>query len=154
MHPKLKKLQTEIDLLGDMPEIRFRLGLVFVEQVAANLESEESLLALVRYRQLMSCEDDQAKVELAALAVQILDHANKHPGSKSIDGTRHAAVSATYALAYAMSGKAVQAAAYAAYSGVYDYGGYAVNDPDIFSEVHDQQLEMLRTFIRSEKNKH
>ncbi len=51
--------------------------------------------------------------------------ANSHGGSKSIDGCGHAAVSATYAVAKAAEGKALEAASYAAYATVYAQGGYA-----------------------------
>ena len=52
-------------------------------------------------------------------------------------------MSATYALSKAAEGDALQAAAYAAYSSIYGYGGYAVNDPDFFAEVHQRQLSQL-----------
>jgi hypothetical protein len=45
----------------------------------------------------------------------------------------HAAVSATYAVAHALAGKALQAADYAAYAMVYGQGGYgAVADRESF----------------------
>lgn len=51
--------------------------------------------------------------------------ANRHPGSASIDGCGHAAVSASCAVAHAINGRALQAANYAAYATVYARGGYA-----------------------------
>ena len=90
-----------------------------------------------------------AQAELQALASKMSIHASQHPGSKSLDGTRHAAVSATYALAKALSGQPVEAAAYAAYSTVYGYGGYAVSDSDSFAEVHTKQLELLSAVTKA-----
>jgi len=82
-----------------------------------------------------------------ALGLQILQIANQHPGSRSLDGSQHAAVSATYALANAINGRALEAASYAAYSKVYGYGGYAVNDPDAFSEEYAAQVQILQDLI-------
>jgi hypothetical protein len=50
-------------------------------------------------------------------------------------------------LAKAVEGDAVQAAAYAAYSSLYGYGGYAVKDPEAFAEVHEKQLRYLSQLI-------
>lgn len=71
---------------------------------------------------------------------------------KAQDGARrayenqpaHAAVSATYALANALAGRAVEAASYAAYASVYAYGGYAVADRSAFEPELTWQLEELR----------
>ncbi len=51
--------------------------------------------------------------------------ANQHRGSKPIDGCGHAAVSATYAMANAVNGKALDAASHTANAQVYDNGSYA-----------------------------
>jgi hypothetical protein len=61
---------------------------------------------------------DAARLEAARLA-------NSHRGSASIDGCGHAAVSASYAVANAIEGKALAAASYAAYAAVYAQGGSA-----------------------------
>ena len=55
----------------------------------------------------------------------------------------------TYALAKAVSQQPVDAAAYAAYSLVYGYGGYAVNDPSAFAEVHQRQIAYLKMLINA-----
>jgi hypothetical protein len=71
--------------------------------------------------------------ELTALATEAARLANQHQGSRSLDGSGHAAVSATYAVANALAGKARQAADYAAYAAVYGQGGYgAVADRQSF----------------------
>ena len=71
--------------------------------------------------------------------------ANQHRGSKSIDGCGHAAVSASYAVANAVNGKALQAASYAAYAKVYADGGYgAVADREAFEPEFSWQVGELR----------
>lgn len=70
--------------------------------------------------------------------------ANQHTGSKSIDGCGHAAVSATYAVANAINGKAIEAASYAAYASVYAGGGYgAVADREAFEPEFSWQVAAL-----------
>lgn len=84
------------------------------------------------------------QAELAALAAQATRLANQHQGSRSLDGSGHAAVSATYAVANALAGKARQAADYAAYAAVYGQGGYgAVADRQSFEPELAWQLGCL-----------
>lgn len=66
-----------------------------------------------------------SREQLAALAEDAARLANRHPGSQSIDGSGHAAVSASYAVAKALAGRAREAADYAAYAIVYAQGGSA-----------------------------
>lgn len=115
-----------------------------MEDIAGNLEDQTAIKALTKFRDIVTGDPSQHKVRLMSLAEELNKIASSHPGSKSIDGTRHAAVSATYALAKAVNNRPVDAAAYSAYSLVYGYGGYAVNDPDAFAEVHQRQLGYLR----------
>jgi len=85
---------------------------------------------------------------LEALATQATVLANKHQGSKSIDGCGHAAVSATYAVANALGGKARQAAEYAAYAVVYGQGGYgAVADRGSFASEFQWQVACLSSLV-------
>lgn len=80
---------------------------------------------------------DQAAAEATALA-------NQHQGSRSLDGVGHAAVSASYSVANALAGRAVEAADYAAYAAVYGDGGYgAVCDPESFIAERSWQLATL-----------
>lgn len=84
------------------------------------------------------------RAELEAWAEVASKHANQHQGSKSIDGCGHAAVSAAYAVANAVAGRARQAADYAAYAIVYAEGGYgAVADPESFAIEHRWQVAKL-----------
>ena len=74
--------------------------------------------------------------------------AASHPGSRSIDGTAHAAVSATYAVYQAVAGRALQAAEYAAYATVYAYGAYAITDPDAFAEEFAWQVSAFKGLLQ------
>lgn len=81
---------------------------------------------------------------LQALVERSARLASHHQGSKSIDGCGHAAVSATYAVAKAIEGKALDAASYAAYAVVYGQGGYgAVADRESFAPEFEWQSKML-----------
>jgi hypothetical protein len=82
--------------------------------------------------------------ELEATRDELQRVANSHRGSPSLDGAAHAAVSATYALANALAGRALEAASYAAYASVYAYGGYAVSDASAFEPEHAWQADELR----------
>lgn len=144
MHPELRKIAAELESVGNPQSLGLRFGLACVEEVAANLESDEVIAVLERFRACLAGSGPHPQTELEDLAATMAALAASHPGSRSIDGTRHAAVSATYALAKAVSGQAIEAAAYAAYSCVYGYGGYAVSDPEAFSEVHARQMDRLR----------
>ena len=144
MHPELKKIADELESSGGHRELALRFGLACVEEVAGNLESDDVVAGLEGFRACPANFGPEAEAQLNDLAEAMASLAASHPGSRSIDGTRHAAVSATYALARAMRGQAIEAAAYAAYSCVYGYGAYAVSDPGAFSEVHGRQLERLR----------
>jgi hypothetical protein len=144
MHPDLEKIAAELHSSDSDHALALRFGLACVEEVAGNLESDEVIAVLERFRVCLANFGPDSQSELQDLAARIAKLATNRPGSRSLDGSRHAAVSATYALAKAVSGQAIEAAAYAAYSCVYGYGGYAVADPDAFSEVHRKQLDRLQ----------
>lgn len=141
MHPILKEIEAELKHASE--ELAHRFALCCIEDIANQLEDPAVIKAYGQYKAAVTVFDDASKPSLQALGVELQRLAQSHPGSTSIDGTRHAAVSATYALAHAAQGHAVQAAAYAAYSHLYGYAGYAVQDPALFSEVHRQQLAQL-----------
>ena len=62
----------------------------------------------------------------------------------------HAAVSASYAVANALAGKALQCAQYAAYAAVYGEGGYgAVADRASFEPELRWQVERLTALVAS-----
>ena len=143
MNEALDRLAGELNL--DAPanvQLRLSLGHACVRRVEHLLEEPavlECLHGLGRYLQ-----GALSTAELAELAVQATRLANQHQGSKSMDGCGHAAVSATYAVANALSGKARQAAEYAAYALVYGQGGYAaVAEREAFQPEFDWQVRCL-----------
>lgn len=85
-----------------------------------------------------------ARERLDALAADAAARARSHPGSESLDGAGHAAVSASHAVAQALAGRALGAADYAAYAMVYGSGGHgAVADAASFEPEWRWQLETL-----------
>ena len=142
MHPDLQKISQRLNV-GDI-EQSLRFSLACIEDVAHNFEDDAVIAAFHRFKDCVMHFSPERLEELKQLATQMNALAGSHPGSKSIDGTRHAAVSATYALAKAVNHKPIEAAAYAAYSFVYGYGGYAVTDPESFAEVHQRQMGYLQ----------
>jgi hypothetical protein len=115
------------------------------------LELDEAIAAYKSFETYLNggLEKDQ----FASIQKSILEIANKHPGSKSLDGTKHSAVSATYALANAINGNAIAAAEYAAYSKTYGYGGYAVSDLESYQEEYGEQVRILKKLLEeSRKN--
>jgi len=85
--------------------------------------------------------------EAAAHAAQL---ANRHGGSKSIDRCGHAAVSASYGVAKAVAGRALDAAQYCAYASVYASGGSAaVADRDAFEPEFAGQRATLCALARA-----
>jgi len=84
------------------------------------------------------------RVALDRAAAEATSLANQHQGSRSLDGVGHAAVSASYSVANALAGRAVEAADYAAYAAVYGDGGHgAVSDPESFVAERNWQLAAL-----------
>lgn len=109
---------------------RLAFGLACAMRVEHLLEDRRAVASLAVLRGFV--EGRIGRPPLDAAAQQMAQVAQSHRGSASIDGCSHAAVSATYAVANALAGKAVAAADYAAYAEVYAYGGYAVTDPQAY----------------------
>jgi len=113
-----------------------------VERVRHLLEDETVARCLDTLGDYIKGQVDRGTLDLAASEAATL--ANQHQGSRSLDGVGHAAVSASYAVANALAGRAVQAADYAAYAAVYGDGGYgAVCDPESFIPEKTWQLATL-----------
>jgi hypothetical protein len=143
MNDALERLATELDLSAPAHE---RLRLEFARQcvlrVAHYLEDPAMVNCLSGLQRFLRGE--APREELDALAAEAARIANHHPGSRSIDGSGHAAVSASYAVANALAGKALQAADYAAYAAVYGQGGYgAVADRASFEPEFAWQVDCL-----------
>jgi hypothetical protein len=145
MNEDLKRLALRMDL--DAPaNIRLRLafGHACVMRVKHFIEEPGVTGCLTGLGQFL--DGSLSEAQLQRLAAEASRLANQHQGSKSIDGCGHAAVSATYAVAHATSGRALQAAAYAAYAMVYGEGGYgAVADSSSFDPEFDWQVQCLTT---------
>ena len=124
-------------------ELRLCFGLACAQRVAHLLEDPGATDALGVLGAFLDGRCPAAQLDDARTRVEAI--ARSHPGSRSLDGASHAAVSATHAVAHALAGRALQAADYAAYAVVYAYGGYAVAEPAAFEQEFAWQL---REFLR------
>ncbi|MDR7270792.1 hypothetical protein J2X20_003450 [Pelomonas saccharophila] len=144
MNDALDRLARELVL--DTPArdgLRLRFGLACVQRVRHLLEDAAVVACLDTLGRFVDGRATPAELEAAAAEAAQL--ANHHPGSRSLDGVGHAAVSASYAVANALAGKALRAAEYAAYATVYGEGGYgAVQQRESFQPEFDWQLQRLR----------
>lgn len=143
MNAALDRLAQQVELHAPSNErLRLAFGYACVLRVKHLLEEPavaECLFALDQY--LSGSLNHAALEQHVAEAARLANH---HQGSKSIDGCGHAAVSATYAVANALAGKALQAAEYAAYAAVYGQGGYgAVTDRESFEPEFAWQVQCL-----------
>lgn len=129
----------------EMERVRFEFCFACASRINHLLELDEALSAYQDFKSYL--EGELNLVEFEKLQKSIFSIANKHQGSKSLDGTKHSAVSATYALANAINGNAVAAAEYAAYSKTYGYGGYAVSDLESYQEEYSEQVNILKRLI-------
>lgn len=146
MNAELRALVKELGLNNpEMEVIRYKFCFACASRIAHLLELDEAIAAYKDFESYLNGELDRAKFE--ALQKTILEIANKHPGSKSLDGTKHSAVSATHALANAIIGNPVSAAEYAAYSKTYGYGGYAVSDLESYQEEYAEQVKILKGLL-------
>ncbi|UTH72894.1 putative immunity protein [Chromobacterium sp. IIBBL 290-4] len=129
--------------------LRLRFGLACALRVAHLLENPELAAALEGLKAYLA--GDISRPALNVLALRSAELARSHPGSPSLDGCGHAAVSASHAVAMALSGRALQAAEYAAYAAVYGQGGYgAASEPEAFAPEFDWQIRLLRELAKSE----
>ena len=143
MNEALDRLARELHL-DDAEHERLRLvfGHDCVQRVRHLLEDPRAVVALDGLGAFLAGR--LARASFDALAEQAARLANQHPGSKSIDGAGHAAVSATYAVAKALAGRAREAADYAAYATVYAQGGAAaVVERESFATEFAWQTERL-----------
>lgn len=122
------------------------IGLALVERVRHLLE-DDAVIALLDEAQAWR-RDGGSREALEAMAMRGAALARSHPGSRSIDGTAHAAVSATHALAAALKPRVLDAADYAAYATVYAYAASAVTQPDAFAPEHAQQVAEATSVLR------
>jgi hypothetical protein len=143
MNKELRSLLKEIDLDQIQNQsIRWRFCLYCADSVRHLLELDEAVNALIEFESLLQSADKKNNLDKLQELIQKI--ANQHPGSKSLDGTKHSAVSATYALSAAIAGNPIAAAEYAAYAKIYGYGGYAVNDLENFEDEYVSQVNILK----------
>jgi hypothetical protein len=148
MNAALRELAAEIALMSDANRLlRLRFGLACASRVRHLLEDPEAVTLLDTLGAYVDGNSDDAALDAAASRSAAV--ASHHRGSASIDGAKHSAVSATYAVANALAGRALDAADYAAYSTVYGYGSYAVSDPESFVPEHAWQVSALRELLES-----
>lgn len=148
MNIALERLAREADLSRpELEPIRLQFAHACVQRVSHLLEQPEVLACLQALTRHLAGELDRSAFEQARLESARL--ANQHAGSRSIDGCGHAAVSATYAVANALAGKALEAAGYAAYATVYAGGGTAaVADREAFEPEFRWQLGTLEQLLQ------
>ncbi|MCD4486657.1 hypothetical protein LQR31_19460 [Chromobacterium vaccinii] len=151
MRDTLDRLAADLKL--DSPEretLRLRFGLACARRVAHLLENEDVRACLDGLESYLRGE--MGRDVLNALAARAAALAGAHPGSRSLDGCGHAAVSASYAVARALAGQARQAAEYAAYAAVYGQGGYgAAMEPESFDPEFAWQAACLAELARAMK---
>ena len=149
MNFELQKLAAAHSLADESRQsLRLAFGLACANRVRHLLEQPRAVELLDVLQAFVDGRADNTALQAAAAEAAHL--ANHHRGSKSIDGTGHSAVSATYAVAAALAGKAQDAAEYAAYSTVYGYGGYAVNDPDSFAPEYAWQISAFESLLATQ----
>lgn len=143
MNEALERLANAVSLAEPANErLRLAFAHACVLRVAQFLEDPGVTACLEGLGHYLEGSLDRSRLD--ALAAEASRLASRHPGSRSIDGAGHAAVSATYAVANALAGKALQAADYAAYARVYGEGGYgAVADRASFEPEFRWQLDCL-----------
>lgn len=148
MNSELRALVDAVELNAPkMEKTRFDFCFACAESISHLLELDEALAAYQDFKSYLSGE--LPDIEFENLKKSIFKIANSHQGSKSLDGTKHSAVSATYALANAINGNAVAAAEYAAYSKTYGYGGYAASEPDSYQTEYSAQVAILRELLET-----
>jgi len=147
MNSELRSLTDQFGLnTAEMEAVRLDFCFACVSRISHLLELDEVVAAFQDFKAYREGRIDKAQFEV--LKKSIFELANKHPGSRSLDGTKHSAVSATYALANAINGNPVAAAEYAAYSSTYGYGGYAAGDMESYQEEYCEQVKILKKILR------
>lgn len=145
MNDALDQLASSLGLAEPANErLRLAFGYACVSRVRHLLEEPEVERCLAVLGNFVGGKAGCEALDAAKAAAVRL--ANSHRGSASIDGCGHAAVSASYAIANALEGKALEAASYAAYATVYAQGGSAaVADRDSFEPEFSWQLAALQS---------
>jgi len=143
--------QLASDLRLSAPESRalaLQFSLACAKRVEHLLEDPEVVACLNVLQQHVAGQASSDALEAAAAQAAAL--ANHHSGSKSIDGCGHAAVSASYGVAKAVAGQALEAAQYCAYAAVYASGGTAaVAERAAFDPEYAWQVARLKALSKN-----
>ncbi len=144
MNAELDRVASSLRLAApESRELALSFGLVCAKRVEHLLEEPEVLECLGVLEEYVAGLASSESLLKASEAAALL--ANRHRGSKSIDGCGHAAVSASYGVSKAVSGKAMEAAQYCAYAAVYAAGGYAaVAEREAFEAEFAWQVQRLQ----------
>lgn len=146
MNHELLRVAADFRLADPEHEsVRLMFGLACASRVRHLLEDPGAIRCLAVLENFVAGRQERPALDVAARDIAAI--ANSHRGSPSIDGSAHAAVSATYALSHALAGRALDAAGYAAYAAVYAYGGYAVTDPSAFESEYAWQVEKFKELV-------
>lgn len=144
MNEMMGRLTREIGL-GDSKNARLRLafGHACVDRITQLVEEDELMNCLHVLGDYVQGKVDETTFRQARLDADHLT--NPQRCQKPIDGCGHAAVSASYTVANAINGKALQAASYAASASVYASGGVsAVAQREAFEAEFRWQLNALQ----------
>lgn len=136
--------QVKLDSVAST-QLRVRFGVACAERVKTSLTDATIIAALQVGKRCAEKLDEgelQAAAQLAAAACR------SHRGSNSFDGSGNAAVSASYAVAAALQGRALDAAGYAAYAAVYAYSSSSVTDVASYRDEHNWQVNTLKTLLQ------
>jgi hypothetical protein len=148
MNSELRALVDKVDLNApEMDRLRLEFCFACASRIHHLLELTEAIDAYHGFKSYL--DGNLGEAQFKQIQKNIFAIANSHQGSKSLDGTKHSAVSATYALANAINGNAVAAAEYAAYSSTYGYGGYAASDIESYQEEYSAQVTLLRELLEN-----
>lgn len=144
---ELKNLAQDNDLDNDKHfELRVKFGIACIERAKHLLTDDTVISALTVGEDFIEGKCGVAELKRAANIAA--ESARSHAGSNSLDGSGNAAVSASYGVAAALSGRALQAAEYAAYASVYSYASYAVTDLAAYEPEQNWQIAKLRELVR------
>ena len=143
---ELKRLAGDADLDAENRfGLRIAFGLACIERVEHLLTDPDVIAALSQGKNFITGERDRQALQEAAASAATA--ARSHAGSNSLDGAGSAAVSTSHGVAAALAGRALEAAEYAAYAGVYSYASHAVTDLSAYAEEHRWQINKLSELI-------
>lgn len=148
MNKALQQIIATLDQESD-GDLLVKFALACVDRVAGFLTDERVIACLETGHRFVAREI--GRVSLLEASVDAMALATSHQGSNGLDGAGNAAVSASHAVAFALQGKAVEAADYSAYAKVYSYSSHAVSDPQAYQPEYDWQLEKLNDLIAKQK---